>query len=289
MKKSVVVVACEYNVVSPVVPKILRIRTEIRQRMDRLKCVASCPDALKCCGTALIRRKEKKEYNLRGMICLNLKYMTDYYKELFRRLGQLGYTVQMTESGLDDAKIYHCGGLVCIVENKDSFRGVEGYEEHLYKVRDLAKDVSGYMDEYLKAQYLEPESHLDDYRKLMDIGGYILAAKQLEHGGFSFVTWKRDAYGEGYIWGNYFDDYRKACENFAIRSGMVDKDKMFDETQLKLIYSSLVQLVRLDRDMSLENEKAIGKVLEQIENIMPDVLPRNALEAEADSEAELEL
>jgi hypothetical protein len=203
-----------------------------------------------------------------------MKYKNEYYKELFRRLEQLGLGHEVVGGDFDYANIYRDTALVCVIESDGTLRGYENYDKELYKIRQAAKEVSDYVNEYMKAEHLDPSTRLEDYRKLLDLGGYILAAKQLDNGGFSFVTWKADPYG-GYIWGNYFDDYKKACEDFANRSGIIDKNTIFDEIELKLIYSNLIHYVKLNPEISYENEKSIGKILDRIEGIVPEIKERN--------------
>ena len=69
---------------------------------------------------------------------------------------------------------------------------------------------------------------------------------------FEYVTWEKDRQGleHGVHTGLYFgSNYAAAKENFSIRSGMISEDKLFSETEMKVILvrfqSSLKKQTRL--------------------------------------------
>jgi len=63
-----------------------------------------------------------------------------------------------------------------------------------------------------------------------------------------------------------------------IRSGLIDRNKMFNETELKLIHTNLINYVALNPNIEYRIEEAIGSVLDKIENIIPEILARDELE-----------
>jgi hypothetical protein len=59
---------------------------------------------------------------------------------------------------------------------------------------------------------------------------------------------------------------------------------------MKLIYTNLISYVGLDTDIEYKNEKAIGSVLDKIENIVPEIVRHEKYEElELASDDELEL
>lgn len=52
---------------------------------------------------------------------------------------------------------------------------------------------------------------------------------------------------------------------------LLDENKLLTETQLKLIYTSLVGYVGLDPYISGETEREIGNLLEKLEIIVPEI------------------
>ena len=71
---------------------------------------------------------------------------------------------------------------------------------------------------------------------LVDFNGTVLAGVQSKHG-VHFVTWGW-AYGHtGVCHGHYFmENYAGAKQNFAIRSGLIQKEQLFSPEQLTEIY-----------------------------------------------------
>ncbi len=65
---------------------------------------------------------------------------------------------------------------------------------------------------------------------------------------------------------------------FAERAGLTDRYKKFTESQLKVIHSSLVSLVGLSPNIDYHEEKAIGRVLEKIGVIIPEINQHDELE-----------
>jgi hypothetical protein len=88
-------------------------------------------------------------------------------------------------------------------------------------------------------------------------------------GEFQFATWHQDDDGE-LRWGNYFNDFESAKEDFVFRSGLIDKSKQFTETEIKIIHQGLTQLVK-NGEVSFEHNTAYGKIIEKIEDIIPEI------------------
>ena len=84
---------------------------------------------------------------------------------------------------------------------------------------------------FLKADGLE-----DGYKVLADFNGTVLAGVQSKHG-VHFVTWDW-AYGHtGVCHGHYFmENYAGAKQDFAIRSGLIQKERLFTPEQMTEIY-----------------------------------------------------
>ena len=130
---------------------------------------------------------------------------------------------------------------------------------------------------YEKAQPLKAEGLRDGYKKLLDYDGIVLAMRKI-HDAYEFVTWLYTHDGEGVTLGHYFTDLNAAEEDFAIRTGLINANRLFAETDLKLIHASLVGYVGLNGNLSYTDEKSIGSILEKIELLVPEILRHNNLE-----------
>lgn len=130
---------------------------------------------------------------------------------------------------------------------------------------------------YEKAQPLKAEGLRDGYKKLLEYEAIVLAMRKINDT-YEFVTWLYTYDGEGITLGRYFTDLKAAEEDFAIRAGLINANRLFAETDLKLIHSSLVGYVGLNGNLSYKDEKAIGSILEKIELLVPEILRHNKLE-----------
>ena len=59
----------------------------------------------------------------------------------------------------------------------------------------------------------------------------MLAATYSEKNGFMFCTWKQNADVDSVFWGDYSPNYEYVKEVFAVRSGLVSKDRLFSENE----------------------------------------------------------
>ncbi|MDR2559190.1 MAG: hypothetical protein LBC86_06575 [Oscillospiraceae bacterium] len=101
--------------------------------------------------------------------------------------------------------------------------------------------------------------------------------------GFEFVTWKRYPNSEGFEHGNYTTNYESAKEDFATRSGLIDKSKMFTETQLKIIHQGLVRLgcegsVPGGGELSADDMEELDMAMRKVEQIIPKIINHEILE-----------
>ena len=75
-----------------------------------------------------------------------------------------------------------------------------------------------------------------DYRILADFGGTVLAGTPSKYG-VQFVTWDWDYDRTGVVHGHYFmENYDAAKQDFATRSGLIQKEQLFSPEQLTEIF-----------------------------------------------------
>jgi hypothetical protein len=120
------------------------------------------------------------------------------------------------------------------------------YGEHDALLRQIIQPAVERINEMTAAWDKAPAAPLKDlsnFRILSEYNNVVLAARDdSERGygdGLSFVTWRYDYDHAGVENGHYTTDYAAAKEDFALRCGLVDKNKMFDETEMKLIRQGL--------------------------------------------------
>ena len=152
----------------------------------------------------------------------------------------------------------------------------------LAQVTETAGTVMGYMRLMEVAPPLKVNGLEDGYRVLADFNGTVLAGVQSKHG-VHFVTWDW-AYGHtGVCHGHYFmENYAEAKQDFAIRSGLIQKERLFTPEQMTEIYRCCADSVDGDFfELTGEQEKMIRSVQQQIEECVPDLDERIRQQEEA--------
>ena len=201
-----------------------------------------------------------------------------FLEETAIRLRQNGFTVEPIE----DHHLPVCWekGRLCRVSGKgsvlyrqecvDSVRA----QDALQTVIDIAKTTSEYMAILETAPRLKASGLTGDYRVLADFSSAVLAGHPTERG-VQFVTWEWDFDREGVHHGHYFqDDYDAAKRDFTVRSGLVQKDALFEPEQLAEIYRALRFVREQDETLSFGRDQELAELMEQVGGLLPPNVPR---------------
>ena len=97
----------------------------------------------------------------------------------------------------------------------------------------------------------------------------MLAAKHTEYG-FEFVTWDRTYDGNAVCQGNYFENYAAAKENFAARSGLIDKDKLFSTEELERIGKCVEFTMQNCDNLNFDDCECLKKLNKKISESLPE-------------------
>ena len=134
----------------------------------------------------------------------------------------------------------------------------------------------------MKADGLE-----DGYKVLADFNDIVLAGIQSKYG-VQFVTWDWSLDHKGVCHGHYYTglyssgNYDAAKRDFAVRSGLIQKDQLFTPEQMTEIYRCCADSVDGDFfELTGEQEKMIRSVQQQIEECVPDLDERIRQQEEA--------
>ena len=148
-------------------------------------------------------------------------------------------------------------------------------EDALYRVEDIAVKTLEYMTAMEAAPQLKASGLEGDYRILADFNGTVLAGSHSKYG-VQFVTWDWDYGRTGVAHGHYFmENYDGAKQDFATRSGLIQKEQLFSPEQMTEIHRCCADSVDGDFfDLTAEQEKMIRSVQQQIEDCVPDLAER---------------
>jgi hypothetical protein len=215
---------------------------------------------------------------------MRMKNKNKIVNEFVRQIEKLGYRIELSDNPNHHGYIYDGQKELCTF----FINGELSTNEYSDITRTL-NSVKEYLTAFENAEFLKAEGLKEGYKKLMDYNGYVFAMREMDND-CEFVTWQYSYDGKAVNLGRYFNDYESAKENMATRCGLIDRSKMFTETEMKLIYTNLISYVGLDTDIEYKNEKAIGSVLDKIENIVPEIVRHEKYEElELASDDELEL
>ena len=142
-------------------------------------------------------------------------------------------------------------------------------DRQLRTVIQAAGQVKEYMRIFERAPALKAVGLEDTYKVLADFGDAVLAG-QLGKKGARFVTWEWDFDRQGVHAGHYFmENYEAAKQDFAVRAGLVESQRLFSDKQLAVIRNACAFALEDDATLSYAEEKQLQSVQEQIELLLP--------------------
>ena len=142
-------------------------------------------------------------------------------------------------------------------------------DRQLRTVIQTAGHVKEYMRIFECAPALKAVGLEDTYKVLADFGDAVLAG-QLGKKGARFVTWEWDFDRQGVHAGHYFmENYEAAKQDFAVRAGLVERQRLFSDEQLAVIRDACEFALEDDATLSYAEEKQLQSVQEQIEVLLP--------------------
>ena len=196
-----------------------------------------------------------------------------FLEETAIRLRQNGFTVEPIE----DHHLPVCWekGRLCRISGKGSVyyrredTDTPQAEDALFRIEDIAAKTLEYMTAMESAPQLKASGLDEDYRILADFGDTVLAGTPSKYG-VQFVTWEWDFDRKGVHYGHYFqDDYEAAKRDFTVRSGLVQKDALFEPEQLAEIYRALAFVREQDESLSFGRDQELKELMEQVGGLLP--------------------
>ncbi|ASA23399.1 hypothetical protein [Paenibacillus donghaensis] len=131
-------------------------------------------------------------------------------------------------------------------------------------------------------------SSLNSYRSMLEYNHHVLAGRYDGDGEFRFVTWEMNSERTGFAMGHYFyrNEYEKAKDDFLMRSGLLDKGRVFDSDQISSLYTALLYHSINDATLGDNEKQSIDLLLQKIESLTPH--PPNPLHSPLQAELDLE-
>ena len=209
-----------------------------------------------------------------------------FLEETANQLRQNGFTVEPIEDhhlpvSIEKGRLCRISGKGSVLyrqENVDNIRA----QDALQTVIDTVKMTSEYMAILETAPRLKASGLDGDYRILADFGGTVLAGTPSKYG-VQFVTWDWDYDRTGVVHGHYFmENYDGAKQDFATRSGLIQKEQLFSPEQLTEIFRCCADSVDEDFfELTDTQEEMIRGIQQQIRVCVPDLDERVRQQEEA--------
>ena len=201
-----------------------------------------------------------------------------FLEETAIRLRQNGFTVEPVRDHhlpvcWEKGRLCRISGKGSVLYRQECVDSVRA-QDALQSVIDTAKTTSEYMAILETAPRLKASGLDGDYRVLADFSSAVLAGHPTERG-VQFVTWEWDFDREGVHHGHYFqDDYDAAKRDFTLRSGLVQKDALFEPEQLAEIYHALSFVREQDETLSFGRDQELAELMEQVGGLLPPNVPQ---------------
>lgn len=220
---------------------------------------------------------------------MNAEEKSRYFEEVARSLQRGGFVAEAVD-GEGLLPVWWQGQPLCKVTAEGSVRYTPGEikgdagNEAICQVADIAKLTAQYMKLVEAAPPLKAKGLEGGYKLLAEFNGAVLAAQSTKYG-VQFATWERDFDRTGLCWGHYFEDYGKAKQDFATRSGLVAENHLFSPEQLSEVYRTVHETLDSEFPITTERERLLKGVAEQIEQAVPDLQERVSLSNQKELEA----
>ena len=139
---------------------------------------------------------------------------------------------------------------------------------------EIIRNTNEYMRQMELAPFLEADGLEEKFKLLAEFNGVVFAAQHSKYG-VQFVTWDRTYDQKGVTQGHYFSgNYAEAKRDFVVRSGLVERERLFTDQQMKAIGSSCRTI--LDDGYCLSNEQEV--CLQEVEKQICDAFPEASSE-----------
>lgn len=210
----------------------------------------------------------------------NLEKSAGFLSEIGIVLRRDGYDTSAPDNGLlpvlvDRLPLFRISETGS-VRYRDADIGSMEREAALLEVTQTVETVSEYMKLMDAAPLLKAQGLDETYRLLADFNGVVLAGHSSRLG-IQFVTWDWDYDRTGVSQGHYMSNhYEAAKKDFAVRSGLVLEQQLFSPEHLTEIYRCVQDTLDHPYNLTYDREKCLGKIQEQITNLVPDLQQRIA-------------
>ena len=194
-------------------------------------------------------------------------------KELIKRLKGKYETkmddkgwLNVSSDGIPLCRVKYNGN--CIINDDENLP--DEYREKIADIQDEVLTVREYIGLYERAPQMKAAG-VTEYKQLASFGDTVLAATYSENNGFMFVTWRQSNDGSSVCWGDYSPNYEYVKEAFAVRSGLVSKERLFSENESADLYRCVDFAKANCETLTYEQERQLDKLREKLTDGYPSL------------------
>lgn len=203
--------------------------------------------------------------------------MTRLQQEVSRKLQSIGCSSEYDNES-EKLNITLGNQSICRLDSGGNYTYRAGehiskdHEEAFFKVEKTINQAKEYISAYNNASQFEIEG-ITDYRKLAEYDDVVFGAKDMgEQHGFQFSSWFKTYGGTGATMGDYSFDYEYSKQSFAERSGLIDKNRQFNNDQLENIFRCVAFTKQMNDGLTFDQEKELDGLMDRIGAVLPYVL-----------------
>lgn len=187
--------------------------------------------------------------------------MNIFEKEIMRRVKECDCDAVYRERGNSVFVTYDSKKIAEIRDGKCEKMPeltVEESEKFL-RIRQLFGNISNYCSAYENGEPIKNPNLSDGFRQLFQIGKTKMAASYNRKSGFEFVVWSGDKNPE------FFVNYDDAREKFAVLSGLVDGEKIFDDDELQSLYYCVFMAIEFNNFLNKDTVEFLEKIKRKLD------------------------
>lgn len=204
-----------------------------------------------------------------------MRSKTDFYRLFFEQLARRGFDVKRSQSSDYIADIYFKSQLVAYFSKADTVIQnpfVTVKDKLIRLINDTAQNTANKAGICRDCPYTDANEKLPNGSyKLAEYNGVTLACKEHHLFGYVFSTYRTTPDSGEMMARQIFYNKEFAGQDFAKRSGLVDERALFTEEELRVLHAGLVKMSILDQDVSNEARESVERILDKIEDIIPEL------------------
>lgn len=201
----------------------------------------------------------------------------EFHKAYFENLAASGFVVKKSASADYLADIYSGGQIMAFFTKQDLIIKnpfLEVPDRIWDTINDRARAVALRCGICTEKPYNEAkaEKMKNGVVKLNELNGVVLTCKKHPLFDYVFSSYRADPENNGQaIQRLYYYNKSAAYQDFAIRAGLVDEKKLFNETEMKVIHAGLVKMMTVDNDLCQDDFNSVARLIDRIEDVLPEL------------------